>query len=58
MRVGLEDNLWEAPGKLSQTNAAQVMRIRSILDALALEIASPYEARDMLALKGAGNTAF
>ncbi|QAU32696.1 3-keto-5-aminohexanoate cleavage protein [Janthinobacterium sp. 17J80-10] len=58
VRVGLEDNLWEEAGKLSETNAAQVMRIRTILDALALEIATPEEARDMLALKGAGNTAF
>ena len=58
VRVGLEDNLWEAPGKLSETNAAQVMRVRAILDALALEIATPDEARAMLALKGAGNTAF
>lgn len=58
VRVGLEDNLWEEAGKLSETNAAQVTRIRTILDALALEIATPDEARDMLALKGAGNTAF
>lgn len=45
MRVGLEDSLWEGPGKLSRSNADQVKRVVSILKALNLEVASPDEAR-------------
>jgi uncharacterized protein (DUF849 family) len=58
VRVGLEDNLWEGPGQLSKTNADQVRRIRSVLEALSLDIATPDEAREMLALKGGDNVAF
>ncbi|WP_233852991.1 3-keto-5-aminohexanoate cleavage protein [Paraburkholderia sp. HD33-4] len=58
VRVGLEDSLWDGPGQLAASNAAQVRRVRSILDGLSLEIATPDEARDMLALKGQGNVAF
>lgn len=57
-RVGLEDSLWDGPGKLAQSNAAQVERVGTILDALSLEVASPDEARDMLNLKGRDNVAF
>lgn len=55
VRVGLEDNLWDGPGELSQSNAGQVRRVRNVLDALSLEIATPAEAREMLQLKGAPN---
>jgi uncharacterized protein (DUF849 family) len=55
VRVGMEDSLWDAPGKLAQSNAAQVTRIRVILEALSLQVASPEEARQMLQLKGKGN---
>ncbi|MGZ3239819.1 MAG: 3-keto-5-aminohexanoate cleavage protein [Burkholderiaceae bacterium] len=58
VRVGLEDNLWEGPGELSKTNADQVQRIRRILEGLSLGIATPAEAREMLALKGGNNVAF
>jgi uncharacterized protein (DUF849 family) len=58
VRVGLEDNLWEGPGQLSKTNADQVMRIRRVLEALSLDIATPADARDMLALKGGNNVGF
>ena len=51
VRVGLEDSLWDAPGELA-TNASQVRRIRTILEALSLEIATPDETRQMLQLKG------
>jgi uncharacterized protein (DUF849 family) len=37
---------------LAKTNAEQVSRIRSILENLSLEIATPDEARSMLQLKG------
>jgi uncharacterized protein (DUF849 family) len=52
VRVGLEDSLWDGKGTLAETNAAQVRRICSILRALSLEIATPGEARSLLALKG------
>ena len=58
VRVGLEDSLWDGPGKLAESSAVQVRRIRSILDALSLDVATPSEARAMLALKGAAEVAF
>src|SRR3954471_16770812 len=58
VRVGLEDSLWDGPGQLAQSNAAQVRRVRSILEGLSLSIATPDEARSMLALKGADNVGF
>jgi uncharacterized protein (DUF849 family) len=56
VRVGLEDSLWYGKGELAKSNADQVRRIRRILEELSLEIASPDEAREMLATKGAANT--
>ena len=58
VRVGLEDSLWIGPGKLASSNAEQVTRIRTVLEALNLEIATPDEARKILALKGASNVSF
>ncbi len=58
VRVGLEDSLWDGPGHLARTNAAQVNRIRTILEALSLEIATPDDAREILQLKGRDNVAF
>jgi uncharacterized protein (DUF849 family) len=58
VRVGLEDSLWAGPGKLAQSNSVQVRLVRQILEGLGLEIASPDEAREILALKGAGKVAF
>ena len=58
VRVGLEDSLWIGPGKLAVSNADQVTRIRTVLEALNLEIATPDDARQILALKGAGNVSF
>jgi uncharacterized protein (DUF849 family) len=58
VRVGLEDSLWDGPGKLAETNAAQVKRARTIIEALSLEVATPDEARAMLRLKGGNNVAF
>jgi uncharacterized protein (DUF849 family) len=58
VRVGLEDSLWDGPGRLAQSNAAQVRRVRTILEGLGLEAASPAEARAMLALKGGDRVAF
>jgi uncharacterized protein (DUF849 family) len=58
VRVGLEDSLYLAKGQLAPSNAAQVAKIRRILEELSLEIATPDEAREMLALKGADQVAF
>ncbi len=58
IRVGLEDSIWIAPGKLAETNAAQVMKARAIVEGLGLEIATPDEARAMLSLKGGDRVNF
>ena len=58
VRVGLEDSLFAGKGRLATSNAEQVRLIRSILEPLSLEIATPAEAREMLALKGGDNVAF
>jgi len=58
IRVGLEDNLYLAKGELAKSNAAQVQKIRRILSELSLDVATPAEVRQMLALKGKDNVAF
>jgi uncharacterized protein (DUF849 family) len=58
VRVGLEDSLWIGPGQLAQSSAEQVAKARGIIEALGLEIATPDEAREILALKGADTVAF
>jgi uncharacterized protein (DUF849 family) len=58
VRVGLEDSLWIAPRQLAETNADQVTKVRSIIEGLSLEIATPDEARDILALKGGDRVDF
>ena len=57
VRVGLEDSLYDGR-ELAQSNAAQVRRIRTILEGLSLDVATPDEARDMLGLKGGDRVAF
>lgn len=52
VRVGLEDSLWIGPGKLAESNAQQVRKIRKIIEELSLEVATPDEAREILGLKG------
>ncbi|MGE8627052.1 3-keto-5-aminohexanoate cleavage protein [Achromobacter denitrificans] len=52
VRVGLEDSLYLGKGQLAKSCAEQVSRIRLILEALSLEVATPAEARVMLGLKG------
>jgi uncharacterized protein (DUF849 family) len=58
VRVGLEDSLYIGKGKLAASNAEQVRRIRTILENLSLDVATPKEAREMLALKGGDQVAF
>lgn len=55
VRVGLEDNLYIGKGEKAVSNAQQVRKIRAVVEDLGKEIATPDEARKMLALKGAGN---
>jgi uncharacterized protein (DUF849 family) len=58
VRVGLEDSLWIGKGRLAQSNAEQVLKVRGILEGLGLEIATPAEAREILQLKGLDKVAF
>jgi uncharacterized protein (DUF849 family) len=58
VRVGLEDSLFISHGKLAKSNAEQVAKIRRIIEELGLEIATPKEAREILALKGGDRVAF
>ncbi len=58
VRVGLEDSLWDGPGNLAKSNTDQVKRIRTVIEALSLEVATPDEARAMLQLKGGNNVGF
>jgi 3,5-dioxohexanoate:acetyl-CoA acetone transferase len=58
VRVGLEDSLMIARGKLAKSNAEQVTKIRRIIEDLGCEVATPDEAREMLDLKGGDRTAF
>ena len=58
VRVGLEDSLWAGPGKLAESSAEQVRAVRQIIEGLGLEVATPDEAREILALKGADTVAF
>ena len=52
VRVGLEDSLWIAKGQLAKSNAEQVRKIRSVIEDLGKQIATPADARAMLALRG------
>jgi uncharacterized protein (DUF849 family) len=58
LRVGLEDSLYIGPGKQAASNAEQVKKIRRIVEDLGFEIATPAEARQMLALKGGDRVGF
>lgn len=58
VRVGLEDSIWAGPGRLAESNAEQVRAARQIIEGLGLEVATPDEARELLALKGADKTLF
>jgi uncharacterized protein (DUF849 family) len=58
VRVGMEDSLWIGPGKLAESNAQQVAKVRGIIEGLGLAIASSEEAREVLKLKGGDKVAF
>ncbi len=58
VRVGLEDSLYIGKGQMAESNAQQVAKIRRIVEDLSLEIATPEETRERLALKGGDQVAF
>ena len=58
VRVGLEDSLFVSRGILAENNAQQVAKIRRIVEDLGCEVATPDEARDILALKGGDRVNF
>tara|TARA_Y100000588_G_scaffold390919_1_gene497996 strand:- start:994 stop:1929 length:936 start_codon:yes stop_codon:yes gene_type:complete len=58
VRVGLEDSLYIEKGRLAESNSDQVAKIRRIIEELSLEVATPSEARQMLALKGGDEVDF
>ena len=58
MRVGLEGLLYISKGELAKSNADQVAKIRRIVEDMSLEVATPAEARERLALKGGDNVSF
>lgn len=58
VRVGLEDSLYAGKGQMATSNAAQVAKIRRILEELSLTIATPDDARAMMQTKGGDNVAF
>ncbi len=58
VRVGLEDSLYIARGELATSNAQQVAKIRSLVEGLGREVATPDEVRAMLRLKGAAHVGF
>lgn len=52
LRVGMEDSIYIGQRTLAKSNAEQVHKIRNIIEALGLSVATPAEARERLALKG------
>ena len=58
VRVGLEDSIYLGPGRLAESNAEQVRKIRAILEELSLGFATPDAARRMLRLKGGDQVGF
>ncbi len=58
IRVGLEDSLWIGKGRPATSNAQQVTAARQIIEGLGKSVASPDEAREILALKGGDAVAF
>ena len=58
VRVGLEDSLYIGKGELATSNAQQVEKVRGIVESLGMTAATPDEARDRLALKGANKVMF
>ncbi len=52
VRVGLEDNVYIAPGELAASNGQVVEKAVHVLNELGVDVASPADARSMLKLTG------
>jgi len=58
VRIGLEDSIYAGKGKLATSSAEQVRIIRSVMEQLSLDVATPAETRALLGLKGGDRVAF
>jgi 3,5-dioxohexanoate:acetyl-CoA acetone transferase len=58
VRVGLEDSLFIERGRLAESNAEQVRKVRRLIEELGYEVATPDDVREMLQLKGADKVRF
>ena len=58
VRVGLEDSLYISRGRLAESNAQQVAKIRRIVEDLGSEVATPDEAHEIPGLKGGDRVRF
>ena len=58
VRVGLEDNLYISRGKLAESNAEQVRKVRRLIEELGYVAARPDETRKILGLKGVDRVNF
>lgn len=58
VRVGLEDSLYIGKGKMAESNAQQVAKVRRIVEELSLDVATPEDARQRLGLKGGDQVGF
>ena len=58
VRVGLEDSIWAGPGALAKSNVDQVALVRKTIEGMAMQVATPDEAREILGLKGSDQVAF
>jgi uncharacterized protein (DUF849 family) len=56
--VGLEDSLYIGKGKMAESNAQQVAKVRRIVEDLSLDVATPEDARQRLGLKGGDQVGF
>ena len=54
----MEDSLFISRGKLAESNAQQVAKIKRIVEDLGSEVATPDEARELLDLKGSDKVKF
>jgi uncharacterized protein (DUF849 family) len=58
IRVGMEDSLWIGPGQPATSSAEQVEKARLIVAGLSRQVATPAQARELLALKGGDRVGF
>ena len=50
VRVGFEDSVRYAPGKIAETNVALVENVVSLVQQIGYEVASPDEAREIFSI--------